>query len=494
MKDNPKQNISYQPFFLYLLPLFFVEHGFIVNYDLVPVNDGLLLLGQYLATALVISLVTWRFFRSYPKSALFCAAVLGFQFFFGPAHDFLKTLLPGTFIVKYSFLVPAALIVFILAAAWLRKTKKEFLKARLYLNILLCLLILIDIVPFLLHPPRGAAAGPVTRGHFNACDSCRKPDIYLIIADGYPGRIELEDKFKFDNSAFEQSLVARKFHVIDSSVSNYNFTPFSVASLLNMNYLTSIRGSNSNKSDISVCYKTIRNNQAQVFFSGLGYRFYNYSIFDFNKQISRAKPTFLLRKTRPILAQTFLYRLRRDLSYHLVTTLKLGSVIKSWRLVDLRNNNKLFELTRQTAAGNPGTPKFVYTHLVMPHYPYYFDSSGHEIHYSMLTDEYAFNEPAFIQYLQYSNRKLLELVDDIFRSSPHPPIIILMGDHGFREFRNPVEEKYHFMNLNAVYFPDGDYSGFYKGQSNVNQFRIILNSHFGQNLPLLKDSSSFLQQ
>jgi hypothetical protein len=69
-----------------------------------------------------------------------------------------------------------------------------------------------------------------------------------------------------------------------------------------------------------------------------------------------------------------------------------------------------------------------------------------------------------------------------------------MSDHGFKEFEKPVNEKYHFMNLSAVYFPNGNYFQSYEGLSNVNQFRLLLNSQFGQKLPLLKDSSFFLYE
>jgi hypothetical protein len=124
----------------------------------------------------------------------------------------------------------------------------------------------------------------------------------------------------------------------------------------------------------------------------------------------------------------------------------------------------------------------------MPHWPYYYDSTGKETHYSRLTEEYAFNTGAFISYLKYANKVYLALIDHILTTSKKPPVIIFISDHGFREMREPVAEKYQFMNLNAVYIPSGDYTGFYSGQSNVNQFRILFNKLFHQNLPLLKDS------
>ena len=71
-----------------------------------------------------------------------------------------------------------------------------------------------------------------------------------------------------------------------------------------------------------------------------------------------------------------------------------------------------------------------------------------------------------------------------------------MSDHGFRSFEEneKVDNRYYFMTLNAVLFPTKDYSNFYDGMTNVNQFRVILNSLFHQKLPLLKDSTCFLKQ
>ena len=101
--------------------------------------------------------------------------------------------------------------------------------------------------------------------------------------------------------------------------------------------------------------------------------------------------------------------------------------------------------------------------------------------------------PRSYRYLQYTNQKILSLADQILKTASKPPVIIMMSDHGFRHFRQPVEQKYHFMNLNAVYFPKQNYQGFYDSVSNVNQFRILFNSVFGTNYPMLKDSSIYLK-
>ncbi|MEO6613207.1 MAG: hypothetical protein ABIT05_15080 [Chitinophagaceae bacterium] len=480
-----------KPVFIFLLPVFFVLHGYSENYNLVPVKDAVILALFYIGLGLGISLLFWPLYKSHRKAHLFAICILGYQFFFGSAFDFLKKTFNDSFLSHYSFILPVSLLAFVLVLVMLRKTKRPLLKPVLFLNVLLGIFILTDCGLLAIKANKKTAIAPVNTV-FSPCLDCPSPDIYLIIADGYPGKTELQDLFAYDNTAFENELQKRKFHIIDSSSSNYNFTPFSVSSMFNMHYLEGIVGSNSNKNDLSLCYNTLQNSALLQFLAGRGYEFFNFSIFDFARQPSLAVPTFLPRRTKSITTQTFTSRLKKDLGYHLVTTFKLPSLIKADRNRDLNNNTKLFSRTMEIAEQKSARPKFVYTHLAMPHYPYYFDSSGNAMSYTMLTDEYILDKKAFLGYLHYSNRKYLELIDHILAASATPPIIILMSDHGLRELKDSVDKKYYFMNLNSVFLPGSNYSGFYKGQTNINQFRIILNTQFQQHLRLLKDSSSFL--
>jgi hypothetical protein len=68
-----------------------------------------------------------------------------------------------------------------------------------------------------------------------------------------------------------------------------------------------------------------------------------------------------------------------------------------------------------------------------------------------------------------------------------------MSDHGSRLFTEPVETKYQFSTINAIYLPDKNYRQFYNGISNVNVLRALLNSVFDENLPLLQDKSFYLK-
>ncbi len=479
--------------YLHLLSVFFVLHGYSENYPIISLRDAGLLLLIYLVAGLILTGLSWLIIRNWTRAHLFATCLMAIQFFFGACIDFLRTQLPGTIFSSYTIILPLLLISLITLLVLLRKSSRNFSQLKVYLTSLLLILIVTDLGMLGYKSLNQHPAGFSSSEHIRVCDNCSKPDIYLIIADGYPGVKSLKDNFNIDNTPFLDSLRLRGFYIIDSSHSNYNFTPFSVSSMLDMRFLTGINGFNSDKGDMSVCYSTIKNSKSFRILSAYGYELINYSIFDFTGQPSLAKPTFLPSRTSLITAQTFTTRLTREIGYHLVTTLHLERFIRFVRMHDLDNNNRLIKETRKESQKKKEDPKFVYTHLVMPHYPYYYDSSGKANPYTLLDDKYRSDKKAFISYLYYSNRQLLALVDDIRKNAVTPPVIVLMSDHGFREFPGPVDPSYYFYNLNAIRLPDSNYSRFYTGMSNINQFSMLFNSLFDQQLPLLKDSTSELK-
>jgi hypothetical protein len=237
------------------------------------------------------------------------------------------------------------------------------------------------------------------------------------------------------------------------------------------------------------CQQLIKNNFVSDFFLEKGYTIHNLSYFELSDKKKAVYNPFYPTERALFTAQTFTKRFEKNVGFNFASREKIEKVIKS----QYYNNNIVDSLTRMTSLIKSG-PKFVYTHLFIPHHPFYFDRYGKEIPLEKLTDSFTMNKPAYIDYLIYSNKKLFELIDHIKASSATPPVIILISDHGFRQLPADTDHKYQFMNLNAVFLPNGDYSGFYEGMSNVNEFRVILNSQFGQRLPLLKDSTIYLSE
>ncbi len=487
-----KYFLQTKPIFVCLLPVFFVLHGFNENFDFIPVTGALLLVILYTGVSIILALLSWLIFRNFHKANLLAFFIMCFHFFFGSIHDSLKNIFPGMLITRYSFIIPVIFIVFILMIVLLKRTKKPLLKLTGYLNLLLLFLLLID-AGWLLSKIIFKKNQPFVLGReLIKCESCAKPDIYFILTDEYAGYNELKNVFHYDNSSFENDLRNRGFHIINNSFSNYNYTPFSLASILNMQYLT-LKDTNRTGSELTYSYQQIKNNKFIQFFLAHGYKLYNYSFFDFEGQPAPIRETFLPAKTRLLTSQTFLSRLKRDLWFNTVTLLKSKKSIRIMTYDNQRNNKHLYQLTWNIVNQEKAQPKFVYTHLMMPHYPYYNDKNGNELPFERLVEGNQVHKDDYIGYLQYTNKKILELIDHVQKSSASPPVIILMGDHGFRHFTEPVEKKYYFMNLLAVYFPDKNYSILTDSTSSVNSFREILNGQFSQKLPPLKDSTIYLR-
>lgn len=478
------------PYYLLLLPVFFVFHGYTDYYNIIYLKDALWLMAQYCITALAFCVLFYFVFRSWQKTALFSFTLLCFQFFFGSLHDTAKTLLGDSFLATYSFILPASLALLILLFFFIKKSNRSFSRLATYLTVAFAVLIMTD---FILLVPKAHKAFTKTMkpptGAFVSCDSCARPDVYFIVADEYAGQEQLKTLLHFDNSAFEHELRTRGFQVVKNSRSNYNSTPFSIASLVNMEYLAGIEGNHNSKADIQTCYDKINRNAVAAFFKKEGYEIKSHSIFNFADIPTTASITLFPIKAKLISGQTFLSRLYRDLAPGLIVKWNYRPGINKILYTDLENNRTTFQQVWNEVTTSAGRPRFIYAHLMMPHDPYYFDKNG-KLLISRITTEGPFGqEDKYVSYLQYSNKKFLELIDHIQTRSTKPPIIIFMSDHGFRYYNSSLDTQYQFMNVNAVYLPNHRYEGFYNGMSNVNQFRVLLNTAFRQNLPLLKDST-----
>lgn len=483
--------IGKYPFFLLLLPLFFFLHALLENYNPILIKDTLILFAIYSGAAILLATFFWLLYKNIQKASIMSFALMSVNFFFGSAYDFSKEVLGNSFLTRYSFILAIIFLLLIFLGLFLKKSDRKFLRTGIYLNILLLILISIDATMLAGHIFRKNKPNVTDlASQLRKCDTCTNPDIYLIVADEYAGKKELEDIFSFDNSEFENALSNRGFHITKNTVANYKETIYSMASMLNMDYLKNLSVSGTvNHKDMLACRQLIKKNLLINYLKLEKYKIYNNSFVDIEheeKVVQHLFPTNRELLTHQTLINRIIYVFGAKLSSE-------KQIIK-FKKRGLADNIKVEQLTNQILLKKERQPKFVYTHFNMPHWPYFFNKKGKEVSIDSLTDAYKANKKAYIEYLEYCNTRFLNLIDNILKNSTSPPIILLMSDHGFRKFRDEekVDPKYYFMNLNAVFLPSGNYSGFYDGMSNVNQFRIILNTVFNQKLPMLKDSVSFL--
>ena len=484
--------ILQKPIFLVLLPVFFVLHGYTENFDVIPVADSLYLLGIYIAVSLLVFWLFWLFYHDVAKAAIMSFAFMALQFFFGSLQDTLKSELGESFFSRYAFLLPFFFVIFVLIIVGLRKRKRGLTKLSAYLNVLFALLVLMDLV-WLVDKVLSAheRSRPAHSFQMASCDTCARPDIYFLLFDEYSSSTALKELWNYDNNDLDSFLRQKGFSIQAYSKSNYNFTPFSIASTLNMDYLTIPNPKACTVKDYSACVSSIRKNGICSMLEALGYEIVNYSIFDLDKNPSPVVEDFLPIKTKLITSQTFLSRIRKDLFYHLLT----GKFEIPWLTRDLiyttyHNNEKIINATLKESMSFSLKPKFVYSHIEMPHPPFYYSQGRKQTDRNVLVEENSKLSPSsYLGYLPRTNLVIKQLVNSIIANARRPVVIVLMGDHGFRT-RQP--EPYHFRNQNAVYTSFATDKWFDPHISNVNEFRVLCNHLFQTSFPLLKDSTVFL--
>ena len=97
---------------------------------------------------------------------------------------------------------------------------------------------------------------------------------------------------------------------------------------------------------------------------------------------------------------------------------------------------------------------------------------------------------AYVEQLQYVNRRIGEVVDRLITTRPRPPVILLVSDHGpnLRQGMNADEERHvRLSNLTAMYLPGAPAGYLPPTRRPVNHLRRVFNLYFDASLPILPD-------
>lgn len=310
-----------------------------------------------------------------------------------------------------------------------------------------------------------------------------KPDVYYIILDAY-GR---EDVFRsllgYDNHEFITALRTRGFYVGDCSQSNYGYTNFSLPSSLNYDYLDAL--------NINDRFALIKYSAVRSFFEARGYDIVAFPTgwaftewTDADLYITYQHPITALSEFEDLFLNTTVARVAYD--YKLVNqTADSHKDLRRLRVFSLLDNLKELPYRKDK--------KFVFAHLVVPHFPYTFGPDGEIPAYDAKNATDKEVKAAYVDQVKFVNAEILKVVDALIEKSDTPPIIIIQGDHG-PLYDITVDPRYRMPILNAYYLPGIQMDKvLYPSISPVNSFRVVLNSYFDQKLPLLEDKSFFSQ-
>ncbi|ULQ53535.1 sulfatase-like hydrolase/transferase [Flavihumibacter fluvii] len=492
--NRVKNAVSTVPFFLLIVPLYYLLHLLVEFYPLFTISYLFSTVSLfYILSGLIFFMLSVK--GNFKGTAIWLFLVQFFYFYFGPIKSFIAFF--SASLARYTFIIPVIILGVLFAFYWLKKAKETLTESiYLYLNILITAFMILDLFGILAN--RLVSTPPKAK---YIADS-QAPDIFFLIFDGYTGSETLKSHWNFDNSVIDSFFTKNAFYVARHSKSNYNSTPISISSIFNMGYYQKLGGNRLDYQLFCQAAAEIQHSYVPAYFQHAGYRFLNQSIFKIDGTNQPPGSTAYLDDNKKFIQfQTLGYRLVKDIGYHF----KIPGWLFNFYLESngdklarmkkyLAQTRQLYNEVKNVASGRYNKPIFVYTHFLLPHDPYYFDSTGMLQPASEWMPDKADEQAAkYLSQLKYTNKWIMDLASHILKTSSRPRIIIIQSDHGYRAYQEGSDPMLEFKNLNAIYFPDKDYQQLYDSISSVNTFRVILKKYFNENLPLLNDSTVYLR-
>lgn len=492
------------PRHVFLLPAFFILHVLNSYYGLIPGNVYLTYSFYYCLLSGIL-LLTGRFITgSFSKGGMLTTGLLIIFYFFGACHDLLKSL--AGMLASYTIVLPIILLLVIAWTVYLRKHTGTFRKGHRYLNILFTLFLLLEIAQLAYNILTGKQkennyahrSTPVLKNLGQQQDR-EDPDIFFIVFDEYTSSLALQKYLNYNNTHVDSTLLKNNFYVASKAQSNYNSTPLSITSCFNMSYIDKpLEGTKPTAKEGLQAWHSLKMSLLPKLLSENNYEIYNFALSDLNDHPVSTSRYFTRSEILPLYQETLWGRIERDIWWnvfklnipvlHKKREREYTSEANAYIDRNLKNLRlTIHELNKQTAR-----KKFVFTHIMMPHAPFYVNETGQLQEQQVLTS--VFDRSLYLKQLAYCNRWIDSLAKAANQSFSRPRVVIIEGDHGFRDANTltGIREK-QFMNLNAYYFSDKDYRLLYDSISPVNSFKVVLNKYFQAAIPLSKDSTILLQ-
>ena len=333
---------------------------------------------------------------------------------------------------------------------------------------------------------------------FSTSENAKNPDIYYLILDGYARSDLLLEYHEFDNSEIINFLESKGFHVAKNSFANYPLSATSIPAIMNLRYINFLAdeiGSEvrNYKPLIGKDHGLYANNQVIKNFKEMGYK-----IVTFNTSVLGSRENPLADIT---VCHTNAHLLDNRLVDALARTTMFGYFVERWS-EDEKRQVVVCALDEFSEAGNVfNEPVFVWAHVLLPHPPWIFGPNGEHVTPGkplLITDNPEFRDSGwepkrqYIQQVQFANKKIVQVVENILGKESNS-IIIIQGDHGTAwdiNWIEPTEEDIYqrLRNFDAIYFPDKEKRDLLlDNRTLVNTFRTVFNAYYDSNYELLEN-------
>jgi hypothetical protein len=469
---------------------FLLSPAYFILFSIYPVfwmyahNVFSVLLAELFRPLLISLIIALLFFWLLQKvthhshtSALIVFVVFMAFFYYGHARNLMYAF-QG--VIWDEILAGIWLLLVVLASMWIGRSARnwDMKTIAVTLNLLMVILLLYPAILVLVY--FNLRAKPLERKTDHTVKvvaASTSPDIYYIILDAYTRSDVMKDKVGYDNQEFLKSLKDMGFYVAGCSQSNYGSTSLSLSSSLNMDYLQNISNVyQPGEKNLVYTFKGLDSNALRNTLTDAGYQTvafasgFNWIEWrDANHFISPSEYGVTAFET--MVSYSTFARVMNDFGVVYFNDLFAEDYRERTRLV-LNSFDDVLKLP---------SPKFVFIHIIAPHPPFGLDSNGNNINPDSIDPMTGYENQA-----KFISKAIVPQLQKLINGSANPPVIILQGDHG--RIGSPPKEIMTI--LNAYYLP-GHADQLYPSITPVNSFRVVLNSYFGTNFPLLKDISYY---
>jgi sulfatase-like protein len=337
-----------------------------------------------------------------------------------------------------------------------------------------------------------AAALPQERLVAAASPLAPLPNIYYIVPDGYGRADVLSSLYGFNNRRFLDRLREHGFYVAPRSTSNYSLTIGSIPSTLSMQYVLPPRTAVRDDEEYALHAMLHGDNSVVRSLKAAGYRY------------TQIESGWSATQCGSLVDECLHQSWFDDAKLQLFQELAIAPVLRRTLYASLANENLTrFDRLEKVARERSRGPKFVFSHVLLPHPPLFVDGKCRIVPDSRMAgtalgggvgpDRLPLRKSAYIDQVECANRRLTNFLAVLDRVDPNS-IVIIQADHGpdsrgqlFHAVRTWGQEDYfeRFSPLAAYRLPEHCHSMLHADIAAVNVFRVVLNCALGTKLPML---------
>jgi hypothetical protein len=414
------------PLFFAVFPILFLYSH---NINQVPAAEVVRPLSVMLGVGLLSAAITWLL----PGRGLTAMALsLGYLYFFSYGHFFAKIqeLCGGILTtheqstVLYLWTILLALMCYIVV-----RVRRHLESINLFMGVVsLSLVTMSALACGQFHLQKKNIAQPSGRDETFA--SISRPDtlrdIYYIICDRYPSKAILKEVYGYDNRPFLDFLRSRGFYVAEKSHANYLKTALSLGSSLNLEPINDLEQKIGKDSDNWLpLYAMLQDYRLWHVLKAQGYQFLHFGAWweptrknrfaDANYNIM-PMPEFMMLMYQT----TILYPINAE---NPKVKNRLNATNRELHYQRIR-----YEFEQLAQIPRRKEPTFTFAHMLVPHDPYVFDSTGEFLSEDVLYQRK--EETNFLNQVIFVNSRIRSVIDSLLQNSPVKPIIVLQADEG----------------------------------------------------------------